>query len=159
MAVEYIYRRLHNYDVVWWLQATQPAQIRAGLTELAQYMGLQGSQEAHTAVPAVREALRIGKPGGRGLLVFDSAESPDIVRPFFPTNGPGEILITSRNSDWAGIARPLEVTVFRREESIELLRRRGPEVDDDDANTLAEKLGDLPLAIEQAAAWRAVTGM
>lgn len=159
MAVEYIYRSLHQYDVVWWLQATQPAQIRAGLTELAQYMGLPGSQEAHTAVPAVREALRIGKPWRRWLLVFDSAESPDIVRPFFPTNGPGEILITSRNADWAGIARPLEVTVFHREESIELLRRRGPEVDDDDANTLADKLGDLPLAIEQAAAWRAVTGM
>ncbi|WP_279493586.1 FxSxx-COOH system tetratricopeptide repeat protein [Actinocrispum wychmicini] len=159
MAVEYIYRRLHRYDIVWWLQATQPAQIRAGLTELAQYMGLPGSQEAHTAVPAVREALRIGRPYRRWLLVFDSAESPDAVRPFFPTNGPGEILVTSRNPDWAGIARPLEVTVFRREESIELLRRRGPEVNNEDANTLADKLGDLPLAIEQAAAWRAVTGM
>jgi tetratricopeptide (TPR) repeat protein len=159
MAVEYIYRRLHEYDIVWWVQATQPAQIRAGLTELAQYMGLPGSQEAHTAVPAVREALRLGHPYGRWLLVFDSAESPEVVQPFFPTNGPGEILITSRNPDWAGIARPLEVMVFDRDESIELLRRRGPEIDEGDANRLADKLGDLPLAIEQAAAWRAVTGM
>ncbi len=159
MAVEYIYRRLHEYDIVWWVQATQPAQIRAGLTELAQYMGLAGSQEAHTAVPAVREALRVGKPYRRWLLVFDSAESPDVVRPFFPTNGPGEILITSRNPDWASIARPLEVKVFQREESIELLRKRGPEIEDADADRLAEKLGDLPLAIEQAAAWRAETGM
>jgi hypothetical protein len=49
--------------------------------------------------------------------------------------------------------------VFKREESVELLGRRGPEIDEVDANTLADKLGDLPLAIEQAAAWRAVTGM
>ncbi|MBV9141889.1 MAG: tetratricopeptide repeat protein [Pseudonocardiales bacterium] len=159
MAVEYIYRHLQDYDVIWWIQATLPAQIRAGLTDLARALRLPGSSEAHTAVPAVREALRVGRPYRRWLLVFDSAESPEMVRPFFPTNGPGELLITSRNPDWAAIARPLEVAVFTREESKELLRRRGPEIDDADADRLAEKLGDLPLAIEQAAAWRAETGM
>jgi tetratricopeptide (TPR) repeat protein len=159
MAVEYIYRHLHDYDIIWWIQATEQAQVRAGLTELAQRLGLPGSSEAHTAVPAVQEALRVGRPFRRWLLVFDSAESPETVRPFFPTNGPGEILITSRNPDWAGIARPLEVAVFKREESTELLRRRGPEINDEEANRLAESLGDLPLAIEQAAAWRAETGM
>lgn len=159
MAVEYIYRHLHDYDIIWWIQATQPAQIRAGLTDLAQRLRLPGSSEAHTAVPAVLEALRLGRPFRRWLLVFDSAESPETVRPFFPTNGPGEILITSRNPDWAGIARPLEVAVFKREESKELLSRRGPEIDDGEADRLAEALGDLPLAIEQAATWRAETGM
>ncbi|WP_245645246.1 FxSxx-COOH system tetratricopeptide repeat protein [Pseudonocardia acaciae] len=159
MAVEYIYRHLNDYDIIWWVQATQPAQIRASLTELAQRLRLPGSGEAHTAVPAVREALRVGKHYSKWLLVFDSAESPDAVRPFFPTNGPGEILVTSRNPAWAGVARPLEVAVFSREESKELLKRRGPEIADADADRLAEKLGDLPLAIEQAAAWRAETGM
>jgi tetratricopeptide (TPR) repeat protein len=159
MAVEYIYRHLNDYDAIWWIQATHQAQIRAGLTKLAQQLGLPGSAESHTAVTAVREALRRGEPYRRWLLVFDSAESPDEVRRFFPTNGPGEILITSRNSDWAGIARPLEINVFERKESKELLRLRGPEIDDHEADQLAEKLGDLPLAIEQAAAWLAVTGM
>lgn len=159
MAVEYIYRRVNEYDIVWWIQATHAAQIRSGLTELAQAIGLPGSAEAHTAVPAVREALRRGEPFRRWLLVFDAAESPEVVRPFFPTNGTGEVLITSRNPDWAGIARPLEVEVFSREESVELLKRRGPDIADVEANQLADKLGDLPLAIEQAAAWRAETGM
>ncbi|HEX5404507.1 MAG TPA: FxSxx-COOH system tetratricopeptide repeat protein [Pseudonocardiaceae bacterium] len=159
MAVEYIYRHLTDYDIVWWVQAAHPAQIRAGLTELAQHLGLPGSAEANTAVPAVREALRLGQPYRRWLLVFDAAESPEMVRPFFPANGPGEILITSRNPDWAGIARPLEIAVFQRSESIDLLRLRGPEIDDREAELLADKLGDLPLAIEQAAAWRAETGM
>jgi transcriptional regulator with XRE-family HTH domain/tetratricopeptide (TPR) repeat protein len=159
MAVEYIYQHLREYDIVWWIQATEQAQIRAGLTELAQRLGLPGSAEAHTAVHAVQEALRIGQPFQNWLLVFDSAESPEIVGSFFPTNGPGHILVTSRNPAWVDIARPLEVTVFKRAESKELLRRRGPEIEDEDADRLAEALGDLPLAIAQAAAWRAETGM
>lgn len=159
MAAEYIYRHLQDYDLVWWIDAAHTTQIRAGLTELARVLGVPGSADANSAVPAVIEALRTGRYYRRWLLVFDAAESPDAVLPFFPRNGPGKILITSRNSDWAGIARPLELAVFKREESIELLGRRGPEIDLDAANQLAEKLGDLPLAVEQAAAWRAVTGM
>jgi tetratricopeptide (TPR) repeat protein len=159
MAIEYIYRHLGDYDIVWWIQAAQQAQIRAGLTELAKRLDLPGSTEAHTAVSAVREALRIGQPYRNWLLVFDSAESPETVLPFFPTNGPGQILVTSRNPDWADVAHPLEVAVFKREESKELLRRRGPEINDEDADRLAEALGDLPLAIAQAAAWRTETGM
>jgi hypothetical protein len=160
MATEYIYRHLQDYDLVWWIDAAHITQIRAGLTELANALGIPGSSEANIAVPAVLEALRTGRPFRRWLLVFDAAESPDAVLPFFPRNGPGEILVTSRNADWGGIARPLELAVFRRDESIELLGRRGPEeIDRHDADELAEKLGDLPLAVEQAAAWLAVTGM
>ena len=159
IATEYIYRHLHDYDVIWWIAAARPTQIRASLTELASQLGLPAARDANAAVLAVREALRTGRPYRRWLLVFDAAESPDEVRSFFPANGPGEVLITSRNPDWAGVARPLELAVFEREESIELLRKRGPEIETADADRLADKLGDLPLAIEQAAAWRAVTGM
>ncbi|WP_244210870.1 FxSxx-COOH system tetratricopeptide repeat protein [Amycolatopsis kentuckyensis] len=159
MAVEYVYRHLKDYDIVWWIQATQPTQIRKSLTELAQHLRLPGSDEAITAVPAVKEALRLGRPYRRWLLVFDSAEDPAMVRQFFPVDGPGQILVTSRNPTWAGIARPLEVAVFQREESKNLLALRRSELVDADADLIAEKLGDLPLAIEQAAAWLAETGM
>ncbi|WP_410567696.1 FxSxx-COOH system tetratricopeptide repeat protein [Amycolatopsis sp. cmx-4-61] len=159
MATEYIYRHLQDYDIVWWIQATRPTQINASLTELAQHLRLPGAGEAITAVPAVKEALRLGRPYRRWLLVFDSAEDPEMVRPFFPVGGPGDILVTSRNPNWAGVARPLEVAVFERSESKMLLSRRGPQLDDTDADRISEKLGDLPLAIEQAAAWLAETGM
>jgi hypothetical protein len=159
IATEYIYRHLQDYDIIWWIEAARQTQIRASLTELARQLGLPGATDANTAVRSIREALRTGRPYRRWLLVFDAAESPSEVRAFFPTNGPGEVLITSRNPDWAGVARPLELAVFKREESVELLRKRGPEITTADADQLAERLGDLPLAIEQAAAWRAVTGM
>src|SRR5262249_26086469 len=40
-----------------------------------------------------------------------------------------------------------------------LLRRRGQGITEEEADRLAERLGDLPLALEQVAAWQAETGM
>lgn len=159
LAVEYLYRHLGDYDVVWWISAERTTQIALSLVELAPRLGLEAGSEATWSVAAVLEALRRGEPYDNWLLVFDNADSPESVRPFFPSGGPGNILITSRNPQWASVARPLEVDVFRREESVELLRVRGPEISDEEADRLAAALGDLPLAIEQAAAWRAETGM
>ncbi|MFD8395117.1 FxSxx-COOH system tetratricopeptide repeat protein [Streptomyces sp. NPDC059680] len=160
LAVEYTYRHMNEYQVVWWIPSEQSQQIRQVLVELARRLGLEvGTGEANTAVPAVIEALRIGEPYKNWLLVFDNAEDPETVREFFPTNGPGRILVTSRNAQWATAARPLEVDVFAREESRQLLQLRAPNLDDTTADHLAETLGDLPLGIEQAAVWLAETGM
>ncbi|MFI8822661.1 FxSxx-COOH system tetratricopeptide repeat protein [Streptomyces sp. NPDC053431] len=159
IAIEYVYRYASDYDIVWWIPSEQPTMILTALTELAQRMGLNVSSEANRAVPAVREALRRGEPYSRWLLVFDNAENVEAVRPYFPTGGTGKILITSRNQEWDRVARTLSVDVFTREESKALLRRRARDLSDEDADKLAEALGDLPLAIEQAAAWQAVTGM
>jgi hypothetical protein len=160
LAVEYVYRHLHEYQVIWWIPSEQPQQIRQFLVMLAGRLGLSvGSGEANTAVPAVIEALRVGEPYKNWLLVFDNAENPEAVREFFPTNGPGRILVTSRNSQWASSARPLEVDVFTRDESRTLLQLRAPTLDDATADRLAETLGDLPLGIEQAAVWLSETGM
>ncbi|MDG4863479.1 FxSxx-COOH system tetratricopeptide repeat protein, partial [Streptomyces sp. T-3] len=160
LAVEYVYRHMHEYQVIWWIPSEQPQQIRQFLVALAARLKLSvGGGEANTAVPAVIEALRVGEPYKNWLLVFDNAENPEAVRDFFPTNGPGRILVTSRNPQWASSARPLEVDVFTREESRSLLQLRAPALDDPTADRLAETLGDLPLGIEQAAVWLAETGM
>jgi tetratricopeptide (TPR) repeat protein len=159
MAVEYIYRHLRDYDIVWWISASRPTQISRSLTELAVRLKVSGAEEAATAVPAALEALRLGQPHRRWLLVFDSAEDPELVRPFFPAGGPGQILVISRNPNWAGIARTLEVAEFQRDESVNLLRRHRKELTREDAGLIAEKLGDLPLAVEQAGTWLAETGM
>ncbi|MFD4600903.1 FxSxx-COOH system tetratricopeptide repeat protein [Streptomyces sp. NPDC058464] len=159
IAIEYVYRHTAEYDVIWWIPSEQPTMILTALTELAHRLGLNVGAEANRAVPAVREALRRGDPYDRWLLVFDNAENVEAVRPYFPTGGTGKILITSRNQEWDRVARTLSVDVFTREESKALLRRRARDLSDADADLLAQELGDLPLAIEQAAAWQAVTGM
>jgi hypothetical protein len=157
-VVEYIYRHVAEYDIVWWISAEHTTQIRSSFVELANRLGIKAGS-AETAVPAVLETLRSGIPDRKWILVFDNAEHPDVVRPFLPA-GAGHVVVTSRNAEWAGVARTVEVDLFTRSESMELLRRRGGgTISDEDADRLAEALGDLPLAVEQAAAWRAQTGM
>jgi hypothetical protein len=164
LAVEYAYRHREDFDIIWWVPAELTVQIQSSLAELGQRLEMGVSSEVNVAVGVVLDALKGSARGGRQipsnwLLVFDNAEDPKNVLPYLPTGGPGRILVTSRNSQWLNLARPLEVDMFQRQESIELLQRRGPDLNDDEANRLAAALGDLPLAIEQAAAWRAETGM
>jgi tetratricopeptide (TPR) repeat protein len=159
IAIEYIYRHSHEYSAIWWIPAEHDSQILAALAELARSLGLDVGPQANTAVPAVREALRTGKPYENWLLVFDNAENIDAVRAYFPSGGSGKIIVTSRNRDWERVATPLSVNVFERDESITLLQRRARGLSTEDADRLAEALGDLPLAIEQAGAWHAATGM
>jgi tetratricopeptide (TPR) repeat protein len=163
-VVEYIYRHATEYELVWWIPAEHNTQIRASFVELAKKLGLPTGVSAETTSDAVLEALRNGEPCARWILVFDNAERPDVVRPYLPNSpflpdGFGHVVVTSRNSEWAGVARTVAVDLFTRDESMELLRRRGGEISNTDADKLAEALGDLPLAVEQAATWRAQTGM
>jgi tetratricopeptide (TPR) repeat protein len=160
VAIEYVYRYSREYDVVWWIPAEENTQILSSLTRLAQALGLGVSPEANNAVPAVQDALNTGKiEYARWLLVFDNAESINEVRRFFPTGGAGKVLVTSRSPEWARVARAIEVDVFARDESKALLRNHAPELSDDDTIRLGTALGDLPLALQQAGAWLAATGM
>lgn len=166
LALEYIYTHQHDYRVICWIPAERESLILAALASLAAQLGVAptgqdslGAPAANTAVPAVLEALRSGAPYDNWLLVFDNAEDVEGVRNYFPTNGPGKVIVTSRNRAWERVATPLPVNVFERQESIELLQKRSPDLSIEDADRLADALGDLPLAVEQAGAWRAVTGM
>jgi hypothetical protein len=160
LAIEYVHRFSGEYDLVWWVPAEESGLILTSLTSLAQRLGLDVSPEANSAVPAVKEALSTGQSGYvNWLLVFDNAEEPKDVRQFFPTGGAGKIIVTSRNPEWGRGARPLEVDVFSRSESIQFLTNRNPNLNAENADRLAEALGDLPLAVEQAAAWHSATGM
>ncbi|XVQ10702.1 FxSxx-COOH system tetratricopeptide repeat protein [Spirillospora sp. CA-255316] len=161
MAVEYAYRFRTEYDVVWWIPADQPVLVRSSLASLAPSLGLPPPTASgiEDAAKAVLEALRRGDPYDRWLLIFDNADQPEDLSDIIP-HGPGHVLITSRNHRWEGVVDTVAVDVFRREESLEFLQKRVPRtITDDDADRLAHELGDLPLALEQAGALQAETGM
>ncbi|MFB4318153.1 FxSxx-COOH system tetratricopeptide repeat protein [Actinomadura sp. 21ATH] len=161
MAVEYAYRYRSEYEVVWWIPADQPVLVRASLASLAPSLGLPPATASgvEDAAKAVLEALRRGEPYDRWLLIFDNADQPEDLHDIIP-HGPGHVLITSRNHRWEGVVDTVAVDVFSRKESVEFLKKRVPKgIDPGDAGRLADELGDLPLALEQAGALQAETGM
>lgn len=158
LAVEYAYRHIDDYDVVWWVRSEQSATLAADYAGLAQKLKLpeKDATEQAVVVEAVRSWL---DHNSRWLLIFDNVTEPQDLDPYRPQGSGGQILITSRYSAWRGKAQPLEVKTLARSESVKFLLNRTGHTDEEAANKLAEALGDLPLALEHAGAYIDATGI
>jgi len=153
VVIEYAWRYRAEYDLVCWIRADQMPLVRSSLAGLAAALGLVPSASGiDLTTTEVLDALRRGEPYERWLLIFDNADEPAELLPFIPS-GPGDVLITSRNHRWQPIVDAVSLDVFDRDESVQFLLKRVPgRLTEDDAKRLAEALGDLPLALEQAGA-------
>jgi hypothetical protein len=155
LAAEYAYRFAGAYDLAWWVNSEQPELIGDQFAALGIALGcVQPGAAAEVVRASVLGELR---DRGRWLLVFDNAENPADITGWLP--GGGHVLITSRAHRWAEIAAPVEVNVLARAESVAILQDRVTSLGAAEADQLAEQLGDLPLALAQAAGFMAETGM
>jgi tetratricopeptide (TPR) repeat protein len=152
LAVEYAYRHVAEYDLVWWVRAEEPAALAADYAALAQPLDLpeKDDPDQRLVVQTVRRWLG---EHDRWLLIFDDARRPEDLRSYLPPGGAGHVLITSRYSAWRGVANPLTVQVMERPESVAFLLKRTGQTDEAAADKLADALGDLPLALAQAGAY------
>jgi tetratricopeptide (TPR) repeat protein len=148
LALEYAHRHARDYDLIWWITAEPSAAIPGQLVAFARRLGLPERPEHDETVQALWDALR---QRDRWLLVFDNAEDPADLRIWWPP-GSGRVLVTSRHPTWAGLASTIAVDVLPRMEAVAFLRHRLGR-DDPSFDGLAAALGDLPLALEQAAAY------
>ena len=156
LAVEYAHRFASSYDVAWWMNSEQPSLIGDQFAALGAALG---SVLAGASIEVTRTAVLADlRSRDRWLLVFDNAESPGDIAGWLP-GGDGHVLITSRERAWTEIAVPVEVDVLDRRESMAILQGRVAGLDDGYADRIAGELGDLPLAIAQAAGFMAETGV
>ncbi len=158
-AVEYAYRHQDEYQAVLWVRADAREALVSGFVALADLLNLpeKDSQDQNLAIAAAKRWLDTNH---HWLLVLDNADNPRLVDDFLPLTPRGHILLTSRAQvfDNLGITKPIELDDMTLDEAVEFLLRRTGRDEVDEAETegakqLAEELGYLPLALEQAGAY------
>ena len=152
LATEYAYVYRNLYAGVCWC----PAETRAGLTSALADLGIAlggAASEELDAEKAAKAALhRLAGQRALWLLVYDNVTSPNEIADLLPSAG-ARVLITSRFSDWSGLADEVALSILPIEEAMALLRDRAGREDAAGARKLAEALGCLPLALDHAAAY------
>jgi tetratricopeptide (TPR) repeat protein len=152
LVVEYAYRYATEYTIVWWVHAEELATLTSDYANLATALQLpeQASHDQTLAVTAVRHWL---EQHTGWLLILDNAREPIEVHQYLPQGSTGHVLITSLNPNWRSVASQITVPVLERDQAIAFLQQRTGQSDAEAAATLAEVLGDLPLALEQVGAY------
>jgi Tfp pilus assembly protein PilF len=152
LALEFVYRNKANYKIIWWINADEPATLALGYAKLATHLGMHVPEG--TSLDDIRHALRRKLNERKDwLLIFDNVAGADDIKNYLPQDRVGHVLITSRNPNWGAIGRPLLLKPMKRVDSVQfLLHRTGTSKPDTAVGMLAQALGDLPLAMEQAAA-------
>ncbi len=163
-AIEYAVRHRAEYTGgVFWTNGETEGGLTGAFCEIAKALGLAGDEPSDRE-QAVRSVFGWLGTTDRWLLILDNVEDRREVRPFVPALDNGDVLITSRESVFGemGIPRALEVGDLEDDEAVRfLLARTGRKGDESCERAvvteLAAELGNLPLALEQAAAYVAET--
>jgi tetratricopeptide (TPR) repeat protein len=154
LALHYASRYRDRYRLLWWITADTLENVGLGLASLASRLHPTG-----TLADAESWAVDWLQNNREWLLILDNMEEISAVEPLLgQLAGRGRVLITTRRNlgtaRWAklGLA-PLQLDVLGRTASIRMLALLSGVTDVEGAGRLAEALGDLPLALEQAAAY------
>ncbi|MGH3405089.1 MAG: FxSxx-COOH system tetratricopeptide repeat protein [Streptosporangiaceae bacterium] len=157
LALEYAHRMRQSgrYQLAGWVRADSPVTVAEDLAALAPLLGLPVDAAIGDTAAKV-----IGAMGSRRgwLVVFDNAQSPDELAGMLP-RGAGHILITSRNRVWGGMATQVNLDEFSRPDAVKFVSKRSGRDEPEAADELAGELGDLPLALAQAAAYIDIRSM
>ena len=149
-----------DWPLVAWVPAGSREAVLSGLVELGLEIGVRVEDGPSREVIARRclTALVSAQESNR-LIVFDDVDSPDDLAGLVPRGEGVRVLVTTtRLADWEheGWVH-VPVGVFEREQSIGVLLDRTDQTgrgaaDVGAADAIAEILGDLPVAVVQAAA-------
>ena len=150
-----------DWELVAWVPAGSREAVLSGFVELGLELGVRVEDGPSHEVIARRCLTALASAeGSNRLIVFDDVDSPDDLAGLVPRGEGVRVLVTTtRLADWEGAGWVhVPVGVFEREQSIGvLLDRTGGRsdrgaADVGAADAIAGALGDLPVAVVQAAA-------
>ena len=157
LAVKYADRHRADYpDGVFWLRAHEEMSLVSDLASLAWRLELPEREERKREYQ-VEAVLRWMRRHERWLLVLDNLmpnAAPSAGR-WLPSDLPGHLLLTSRMPGWSD---RVELVPWPQETARTFLLTRTRQTDTAAADAIAELLGCLPLALEQAAAYMEASG-
>ncbi len=158
-ALEYAYQYRQYYKVVFWVVADTETNLNTAYIEIAKLLKLEEAAEfdQNVIVSAVKQWFELND---QWLLILDNADEPSLLKKYIPISTKGQTLITSRAQlfDIIGVSKRLQLDVMTSNEALDFLKLRTGRLMIGDEETysaelLANKLGYLPLALEQAAAF------
>ena len=165
LALEYAYRHREYYHAVLWGRADTNEALISTFVGIAHLLDLPQKDEPDqmVIVEAVKTWLR---NRSHWLFILDNADDLALVQKFLPPAFRGHLLVTTRAQSMGKVVgSKLEVETMRPEMGALLLMRRArilpaetsleeaPEEEVTTAKELAEELGGLPLALDQAGAY------
>jgi tetratricopeptide (TPR) repeat protein len=154
-AREYVEHFWRLYRQILWVQAGG-GNLVGEFARLAVDLGVIPQPTDDAQRDAIR-ALRELEGGPQRVLILDNVEDEESVQEWIPKAGKCRTLITSRFAGWSPAVMTARVYVLEPEPARDLLLARAGLAPNDEnrdaANQLAEELGYLPLALEQAAAY------
>ncbi|MEU4273887.1 FxSxx-COOH system tetratricopeptide repeat protein [Streptomyces tanashiensis] len=165
LALHYAHRYRDSYALVWWVSAESPETIVTGLGRITEQLC---PQWARGCGPEDRAAWAIAWLQAHlgWLLVFDNVEDPSHLHPYLGTLSGGHHLATSRRATgWHALAPVMPLGTLPPDEATGLLcslafpGQTATAEQREAARRLAEDLGCLPLALEQAGAYAYRTGI
>ena len=159
-ALGYVYANRDVYDRIYWISAVDRTSLLSGYQTIAKAARLHSLQNT-SPVEIANGVLLWLRQQPSWLLVIDNLDDIKIANGLLPENGSQKhTIITTRNPNAEGIpAEPLEVPLLDPNDSIDLLSTLSKIIvqpdspEEHQAAEIVQKLGYLPLAIEQAAAY------
>ncbi|HET8844368.1 MAG TPA: tetratricopeptide repeat protein [Ktedonobacteraceae bacterium] len=169
LALEYVYRYQKAHTHLFWISADSLETLTREFCSLARDLELPEKDENDPS-KVVRAVQRWLREYVDWLLILDNIEDLSLVNKFVPAGCLGAVVLTTRRQVTEPVAQRLELDVLSEDEGVLFLlkRSRNLALQNSLANVDAGKiisaraitlrLGNLPLALDQAGAYIAEVG-
>ncbi|HVF41553.1 MAG TPA: toll/interleukin-1 receptor domain-containing protein [Pyrinomonadaceae bacterium] len=123
VAIEYAYRHISDYKLVWWVRAEESASLAADYASLYRKLELE-PKETNDQNQMGKDVRLWLEANDRWLLVFDNAVRPEAISDYVPGKGGGHFIITSRKAGWGALCPEREIEPLAPDAAADFLLRR-----------------------------------